>query len=280
MSRNENSANQTDAVVSYWNEHPVHSVEFASGSDPKDYFDKIDRLRWSDNERWALRFYDLQLPEGSKVLDAGCGIGVCSRYYAKKGYDVHAIDITPTAVETTRKSFELFGLQGTVTIGNVENIPYPNDFFHGLVSNGVIHHTPNTEKSVDEFYRVLKPGGLASCCVYYRNALLRPPLWTLTKRLLPLLLKKKAGREGMLSVRTPEELARAYDGNGTPIAKLYSMAAAKQLFHQFHLQAVATHYFPARFLRGFRPGGRVHRILDRHCGLLLYFLLKKPRQGL
>lgn len=270
------SPNELEAVAKYWGDHPVHSVEFHPGSNLREYCDQIDRLRWSDNERWAQKFYDLQLPEGSTVLDAGCGIGVCSRYYARRGYKVYAIDIAPSAVEITRKSFELFGLKGRVTVGNVESIPYPDNSFDGLVSNGVIHHTPNTEKAVDEFYRVLKPGGLALCCVYYRNILLRPPLWMLTKRLLPLLLRKKTGREGMLSVGIPEELVRIYDGDGTPIAKLYSKAAAKQLFHRFHVRAMAPHYFPARFLRGFKPGGWTHRMLDSTCGTLIYLLLEKP----
>ena len=263
-------------VVAYWNDHPVHSVEFGPHSDLKEYCDRIDQLRWSDNERWALPLYELGLPPGSKILDAGCGIGVCSRYYARKGYEVHAIDITPQAVEITQKSLALYGLKGQVKLGNVEEIPYPNGFFDGLVSNGVIHHTPDTEKAVTEFYRVLKPGAAALCCVYYRNALLRTPLWAVTKGLLPLALKKRQGREGMLSVDTPEELVRTYDGDRTQIAKLYSKREAQELFRRFRIKSVAAHYFPVRFLRGFSAGGWVHRMLDRSCGTLLYLVLEKP----
>lgn len=270
-------ANDLEAVARYWGNHPVHSVEFRPGSNLREYFDRIDRLRWSDNERWAKSFYDFGLPKGSRILDAGCGIGVCSRYYARKGYRVHAVDLAPQAVEMTRKSFELFGLEGSAEVGNVEKLAYPDGFFDGLVSNGVIHHTPNTEKAVEEFYRVLKPGGVAFCCVYYQNILLRFPLWAITRRLLPLALKKKEGREKMLSLKTPEEMVRTYDGNGTPIAKLYSRKSAQALFRRFHIRAIAPHYFPVRFLRGFKTGGWVHWALDRWCGTLIYFLLEKPR---
>ena len=269
-----------EEVARYWDEHPVHSVEFQPGGDLRGYFEKIDALRWSDNERWAQDLYDFGLPPGSRLLDAGCGIGVCSRYYARKGYRVHALDITPRAVEMTRKSFELFGLEGQVERGNVEALPYPDRSFDALVSNGVIHHTPGTEKAVEEFYRVLKPGGAALCCVYYRNILLRPPLWGLTRRLLPRLLKKEQGRQGMLSVRTPEELVRAYDGDGTPIAKLYDMRSGRALFRRFRIRAAVPHYFPSRFLRGFKVGGLAHRLLDRHCGVLIYFLLEKPLESI
>lgn len=269
-------AKTVEDVRRYWGEHPVHSIEFRQQADLRAYCEMIDQLRWSDNERWAQRFYEFQLPKGSKVLDAGCGIGVCARYYARNGYDVHAIDIAPRAVEITKRSFELFGLEGTIVVGDVERLPYPDDCFDGLVSNGVIHHTPNTEQAVEEFYRVLKPGGVASCCIYYRNVLLRPPLWMLVKRLLPLVVKKQEGREQIVSAKTPEELVRLYDGNDTPIAKLYSADEARRLFHRFEIMAMAPHYFPARFLRGVRPGRLVHRMLDAWCGTLMYVLLAKP----
>jgi len=38
-------------VIEYWNANPVHSVEFRQTGDIKKYFEDIDNLRWSDNER-------------------------------------------------------------------------------------------------------------------------------------------------------------------------------------------------------------------------------------
>lgn len=266
----------TETVAEYWNRNPVHSVEFALRGDLKGYCDFIDTLRWSDNEKWARkRFYEFNAQPGAKVLDAGCGIGVLSRFYARTGFDVYGIDISSTAVEMTRRSFEAYGLKGNIQIGSVESIPYPDNYFDYIVSNGVIHHTPDTEKAVSEFQRVLKPGGLASVCIYYRNILLREPVWSLVKMLLPLVLKKKEGRERSLASNTPEEFVRVYDGNDTPIAKVYTRKQADRLFSEFELLAVEPHYFPARFLRLFKVGGLCHFVLDRTCGVLLYYLLRK-----
>src|SRR5262249_45900083 len=97
-------------VIRYWQEHPVHSVEFPISGDLKTYFDGIDELRWSDNERWArAAFYDFPNVPAGRILDAGCGIGVFTRFYARKGFDVHAVDITAEAVTMTQKSLELYG---------------------------------------------------------------------------------------------------------------------------------------------------------------------------
>lgn len=273
------SGEKIENIINYWNKNPVHSVEFKQTGDSKSYFESIDSLRWSDNERWAYKkFYEFGSGVGKRLLDAGCGIGVFTRFYAKKGFEVHAIDITQSGIEITKSSLEVFGLNARCCLGNVENIPYPDNYFDYIVSNGVIHHTPNTEQSVKEFYRVLKPGGIASICVYYKNILLRQPFWTFVKILLPHFLKKVKGREMLLSVRTPEEFVRVYDGNNTPIAKVYSRRQADELFKNFKFITVETHYFPMRFLRYFKVGGILHRWMDRYCGVLIYYLLEKPRE--
>ncbi|MBT5471040.1 MAG: class I SAM-dependent methyltransferase [Nitrospina sp.] len=264
-------------VKNYWNENPVHSVEFSASTDLKNYLEQIDSLRWADNERWAReKFYEFGGGKGKRILDAGCGVGVFTRFYARRDFEVHAIDLTPKSVEITQKSLEVFNLQGTISKASVEKIPYSNDYFDYIVSNGVIHHTPDTEKAVEEFYRVLKPGGVASVCVYYQNVLLKPPLWYLIRKLIPLMLVKKQGRENMLSVETPEDLVRTYDGNNTPIAKVYSRKQADELFVKFEHLRVEPHFFPVRFLKFFKTGGFFHKIMDRYFGTLVYYLLKKP----
>lgn len=263
-------------VKEYWSNNPVHSVEFKEDHD-KRYFEDIDKLRWSDNERWAKdRFYEFGDGRGKRLLDAGCGIGVFSRFYARRNFDICAIDISDSAVELTRKSLDLFGLKGDVRSGSVEAMPYPDNHFDYIVSNGVIHHTPDTEKAADEFFRVLKPGGIASVCVYYKNIFLRQPLFSIARLMLKIVLKKKDGREKFLTAETPEEFVRTYDGNDTPIAKLYTRKQTDKLFSRFEVERVELHYFPIRFLKGFKTGGLVHKIMDRSCGVLIYYLLRKP----
>ena len=44
----------------------------------------------------------LDLPAGARILDAGCGSGWLSEYFARLGYDVTGIDITPDLIEISR----------------------------------------------------------------------------------------------------------------------------------------------------------------------------------
>ena len=96
--------------------------------------------------------------------------------------------------------------------------------------------------------------------------------------LIPILLKNKQGREDVLSVISPESLVCTYDGNKTPVAKIYSRKQADELFGVFKHLLVELHYFPARFLEFIKTGGIIHKWLDRNFGILIYYLfLQKPK---
>ena len=149
-----------DDVIDCWSKNPLHSLEFFRVPNSKTDFDSIDQLRWSENELYAKAdFYDLPGDASTRLLDAGCGVGVFTRFYASRGFKVTALDITDVAVQITRKSLELNHLEADVRQGSVEALPFEDSFFDYIVSNGTIHHTPRTEQAVREFYLVLKPGG-------------------------------------------------------------------------------------------------------------------------
>ena len=266
-----------DDVSDYWNKHPLHSLEFSGDRNSKQYFDLIDQQRWSENELWAkATFYDLPGDAGTKLLDAGCGVGVFTRFYAYRGFQVTALDLTEAAVQLTKKSLALNDLKAEVQQGSVENLPFDENFFDYIVSNGVIHHTPDTEKAIKEFHRVLKPGGKASVAIYHKNWLVRYPFWPITRSMVPRFLKPMPGREKILDVKSPDQFVKIYDGNDTPIAKAYAKGDAHALFSSFTVLKMESHYFPVRFISGIKKVGLLHYLLDRFCGCMLYALLEKP----
>ena len=48
--------------------------------------------------------------------------------------------------------------------GNSENLPFKNNFFDVVASNGIYNLSPDKEKVMKEVYRVLKPGGRTVFC--------------------------------------------------------------------------------------------------------------------
>ncbi len=106
---------------------------------------------------------------GKKVLEIGSGGGSHSCIFKKRGADVTAIDITPERVVSTKLKLELLeGIPSRAMQADAENLPFPDDYFDIVYSNGVIHHSPDTERCVSEIYRVLKPDGLAVIMLYSR----------------------------------------------------------------------------------------------------------------
>ena len=105
------------------------------------------------------------------VLEIGCGTGVHARLLAEAGARLSAVDLTPTAVDLTRRRLELAGLTADVREADAESLPYDDGSFDFVWSWGVIHHSESTERVLSEIARVLRPGGRVALMVYHRNSI-------------------------------------------------------------------------------------------------------------
>lgn len=108
---------------------------------------------------------------GKDVLEIGCGTGVHARLLAEAGANLTAIDLTPTAVELTRKRLELHGLTADVREVDAEQLPFADASFDFVWSWGVIHHSAHTDQVVREIGRVLRPGGRLALMIYHRSSI-------------------------------------------------------------------------------------------------------------
>ena len=101
------------------------------------------------------------LPQGCRVLDAGCGNGrhflPLSRLYRTVG-----IDISKKALEGSKTYLEKSGQNSEHLVSSVTSLPFDDESFDGIVCYGVLQHlfTDDRRAAVSEFKRVLSPGGL------------------------------------------------------------------------------------------------------------------------
>lgn len=108
-----------------------------------------------------------------EVLEIGSGAGGHSALFAHYGARMTSIDLTPDRVRATRQKLDLMGNMAegcTVLNANAEYLPFPDDRFDIVYSNGVLHHTPDTERAMAEAWRVLKPGGRAVIMLYCKSS--------------------------------------------------------------------------------------------------------------
>lgn len=124
-----------------------------------------------DNEKFA-KIFPYHDYSGKKVLEIGCGMGCMIMNWAQHGANVTAVDLNPVAIEYTKKRFSTYNLNGDIQEADAENLPFSDNTFDYIYSWGVLHHTPGTEKAINEIYRVLKPGGSCGVMLYHRNSFL------------------------------------------------------------------------------------------------------------
>lgn len=104
--------------------------------------------RWSRASRW------LDLPTGAKVLDLGCAFGFGTRLLARK-YETYGHDRDPVYIDRARRAVP----QATFTVGRADSVPFPTDYFDGVVLLDVLEHVPDDRSVLTEIGRVLRPGG-------------------------------------------------------------------------------------------------------------------------
>lgn len=92
----------------------------------------------------------------NKILDAGCGTGGSFPLLSVFG-TAYGIDLSKVAIEFCKKR----GLKNVIT-GSVSKLPYKNSTFDLVTNFDVLYHkaVKNDSKAINEFYRVLKPGGI------------------------------------------------------------------------------------------------------------------------
>ena len=262
-----------DDVHRFWSASPLFVGEGSEAPGTREWFVAHERVYLDDclaGEASAIFTEDV--PLSARILDAGCGPGFWVRFFARRAFvRVTGCDLTQAAVDLTRRSLELFGLSADVDVGNVEHLPYPDASFDHVNCQGVIHHTPNARKAVEEIARVLTPGGTVCLSVYYRNWLLRRR-WmlrvvaSLAGRFVGL---RGRGRDALLASGDADEIVRMYDGSLNPIGRAYTERELRQLVSGlFAVRRVERFYFPARAL-SIRVPAPLHRWVAGHCGFMI-----------
>lgn len=100
-------------------------------------------------------------PKGGPLdaLDAGCGTGFLSLELAALGHRVTGVDFAPSMLEAARRKASERGLAVRFEHADAENLPFAAASFDLAISRHVLWTLPHPEAAIDEWKRVLQPGG-------------------------------------------------------------------------------------------------------------------------
>lgn len=211
------SADPKAQVQSFWDEASCGERLLLASTDRAGFSGQaVERYQL---EPYIVDFASFERWRGKRVLEIGVGLGADHQRFVEAGADTTGIDLTPRAVEMTRRRLDAFGLSSDLQVADAESLPFTTAAFDLVFSWGVIHHSPDTPTVVAEILRVLKPGGQARVMIYSKWSLVGMMLWT---------------RYALLRGRPFTTLADIYSRYlESPGTKAYSVDEARRLFQGF-----------------------------------------------
>ena len=225
-------------VRDYWNSRPCNIRHSPQPVGSREYFDEVEARKYlvephipgfAEFPRWA----------GKRVLEIGCGIGTDTINFARAGARVTAVDLSEKSLELARRRADVFGLSDRIDFraADAETLsetirPEPYDLVYSF---GVIHHTPNPERVVEQVRRnFVHANSEFKVMVYHRRS------W----KVFGILLTEGKGAFWKLD----ELVARNSEAQtGCPVTYTYTPASARALLRGFTINSMfVDHIFPYR----------------------------------
>ena len=115
----------------------------------------------------TIRFDELGLQPGDRVLDVGAGFGRHVFECARRGARVVALDYAADEVVQTRDTLAAMVTEHEITPdrligvlrGDGTRLPFPDATFDVVITSEVLEHIQDDVAAISEMVRVLKPGG-------------------------------------------------------------------------------------------------------------------------
>lgn len=123
-------------------------------------------LHWRFNESkesWQEWVFDqLNLAEGSAVLEVGCGPAKLweeNKTRIPSSWHLTLMDLSAGMIAEAQKNLQRLPNQIEFKVADVQALPFADNSFDLVVANHMLYHVPDLNKGLSEIKRVLKPGG-------------------------------------------------------------------------------------------------------------------------
>ena len=149
-----------------YNKHAKLENESERVNRTYDIFNEDSRLNHSKAARveflTTVHYIDKYLKEGDKILDIGAGAGEYSLYFARRGYEVSALELADANIAAFRKKLKPEDKIDLVQGNALELTRYADKTFDIVLLFGPLYHLKSDadkQKCISEAKRVCKDGG-------------------------------------------------------------------------------------------------------------------------
>ena len=193
---------------------------------------ELSELRQMFEHRDHLAVREMPIAElsGRLVLEIGSGAGAHSALFSQHGARMVSLDVTLERAAATARVLDFVTNSDNFCLqADALALPFPDELFDIVYSNGVLHHTASVSRAVQELHRVLKPGGRAVVMLYARNSFVYRGV------LLPIrgVLQGRAWRDPEWLGRSTEWMSDRRQTVTNPRTEVFSGGEVQQLFRGF-----------------------------------------------
>src|SRR5215216_2771214 len=231
-----------------WTQDPCGAVHGEHEFGTREFFDTVERHRYTEYAPWMPQLMGFDKFRDARLLEIGCGMGTDLLQFARGGACCTGIDLTPRSIEITRHRFRLYDADGAFMISDGEHLPFRDESFDVVYSNGVLHHTPDTAGAIREVHRVLRPGGTAKVMLYHRNSLNYWIEIVVRRGLVGLEFFRGRSAEEIMS-----RVIEISEHDARPLVKVYSRKQARELFRLFKNVVIEVEQLTRAELRFLSP---------------------------
>lgn len=120
------------------------------------------RLRDQSQTLSGLLHHDTLYPAGSRILEAGCGVGAQTVIIARQNprSQFTSVDISADSVAAARKTARAAGLSNAeFQVADIFRLPFAAESFDHVFLCFVLEHLPQPARALETLKHFLKPGG-------------------------------------------------------------------------------------------------------------------------
>ena len=130
---------------------------------------KFQNYSAEEIKSWAINYFDILddsiVNRNTYALDIGCGTGRWTKYLSDRAGFIEAVDPSNAVLAA---DYLLGDIQNVrIAKASVETIPFDDETFDFVMSIGVLHHIPDTQKALTDCVKKVKKGGYFYVYLYH-----------------------------------------------------------------------------------------------------------------
>lgn len=134
----------------------------------------------------AAEFLDaVGVRPGAELLDVACGSGQLGLIAARRGAQVHGVDIVPEWIEDARTRAAAESLDAQFDVGDAEALPFEDARFDVTATIYGAMFAPRPDVVASELVRVTKPGGTIAMANWTKEGFIGQMLGTVSRFVAP-----------------------------------------------------------------------------------------------